>query len=218
MADISVTCSGCGAGIQVSEFADSVVCRSCGRSTPVPKAVAPAPVAGAEVQPGAGSGLRFKSGRRTQPKGQAGVDLRDVVGHVKKRATRERTGFSWGGSTALAWVAFLVVGGLAVWARFGALLSPEHLDLLKRYGPMLALAFHIMVVVRAFEDSVLQGAMCVLLPPYAFYYLFAFCDLFVLRGLYLGVLAGVGLDTFVVVRELAIAVNRSVTTWIMSGG
>jgi len=128
MADISVTCSGCGAGIQVSEFADSVVCRSCGRSTPVPKAVAPAPVAGAEVQPGAGSGL------------------------------------------------------------------------------------------RAFEDSVLQGAMCVLLPPYAFYYLFAFCDLFVLRGLYLGVLAGVGLDTFVVVRELAIAVNRSVTTWIMSGG
>jgi len=219
MADVKVTCSGCGAEIQVSEFADTVVCRSCGRSVSPPKLAETAAGGVAAAPAGARAELKFRSERHKASVSHEPSDLREAVGRVKKRKERDaKRGVAWAGSPLLGWIAFLVVGGLGVWARFGTLLTAEQLEMLKHYGPFVALGFHLLVVIKAFEDSVLHGALCVLFPPYAFYYLFASCDVFLLRGLYLGVLGGVGLDTAVVVLDLAHRVSSGVTEWIMSGG
>jgi hypothetical protein len=220
MADVTVTCSGCRAKVVASEFADAVTCRSCGSVTPVkPQANASTAAVQGGAAPQKTPGLKLKDapvhGEAIKPP----KEIADVAQRVKARATaRGGPGAQWANHPLVAWGVFIVLGGLSAWARFGHILPPQYEEMLITWGPAVALFFHAMVVVDAFGDSVLNGALSLLIPPYGFYYLFTTCDKFILRALYCGVLAGVGLDTFLVLKKFGIEAYIKVNSFIITGG
>jgi hypothetical protein len=220
MADVTVVCSGCGVKVVASEFADSVTCRSCGKATQV-RTPASAPAAGS---PGAvgnakSAGLRLKEAPVHGTSIKPSADIQEIVRKVQSRAGGEgKVSAEWANHPLIGWGVFLILGGLCAWARFGNLLPPDYHEMLKTWGPAVALFFHVVVVVKAFEDSVFYGSLCLLLPPYTFFYLFSICDIFILRALYMGVLAGVGMDTFFALKKLSIEVYITFNSWILSGG
>lgn len=222
MADVVVTCSGCGAKVIASEFADAVTCRACGKVTPVRT-----PVSGSAVGTPQGidggskpSGLKLKDGGQIHTTViKPTADVEAIVKKVQARSGDSGSvGHEWVNHPLLGWGVFLVLGGLSAWARFGSLLPADYLEMLKTWGPAAALFFHAVVVIKAFEDSIFYGSLCLLIPPYAFYYLFSICDIFILRALYMGILAGVGMDTFFFLKKLSIEVYIMVNSWILSGG
>lgn len=220
MADVMVVCSGCGAKFVASEFADSVVCRVCGKSTQV-RTPASAPTAGSPGAVGGSKsgGLKLKEvpvhGSSIKPS----ADIEEIVRKVKTRAGDQGSAKAqWGNNPLVGWAVFLIFGGLCAWARFGNLLPTEYHQMMVEWGPLAALFFHAVVVVKAFEDSVFYGSLCLLLPPYTFFYLFSVCDQFILRALYMGVLAGVGIDTYFALKKLIIETYISFNSWILSGG
>lgn len=221
MADVTVVCSGCGVKVVASEFADSVACRSCGKVTPV-RAPAGDPMAGSVGTDGVAkpAGMKLRDGVARGVPLKPSAIIEEMVKRVQARAggRQRRTNHAECANHPLvAWGVFLVLGGLCAWARFGNLLPPVYQDMLKTWGPVAALFFHVVVLFKAFDDSVFYGSLCLLLPPYTFYYLFAICDIFVLRALYMGVLAGVGMDTFFAVKRLSIEVYIAVSSWIIYG-
>jgi hypothetical protein len=220
MADVTVICSGCRAKVVASEFADAVTCRACGSVTPVKTQASANPSAApGGSDPQKASGLKLKDapvhGQAIKPP----KEIADVAQRVKARATaRGGAGTQWVNHPLVAWGVFIVLGGLSAWARFGHVLPPQYEEMLITWGPAVALFFHAMVVVDAFGDSVLSGALSLLIPPYTFYYLFTVCDKFILRSLYCGVLAGVGLDTFLILKKYSIEAYIKINSFIVTGG
>lgn len=220
MADITVECAGCKAKVLASEFADAVTCRSCGRVTPVR-----APAAASAQTEGAAQAAKKPSGLKLKEESAHGggikptPEIAEIAKRVKARADgRPKVRAQWANHPLVAWGVFIVLGGLSAWARFGKVLPEEYEQMMITWGPVVALFFHAMVVVDAFGDSVLNGSLSLIIPPYAIYYLFAVCDKFILRALYFGVLAGVGLDTYVVLKKFSVEAYIKVNSFITSGG
>lgn len=220
MADITVECSGCRAKVLASEFADAVTCRSCGRVTPVRAPASASTQEGGGAAPAAKpSGLRLKDESAHGAGIKPPPEIAEIAKRVKARAdARPRVRAQWANHPLVAWGVFIVLGGLSAWARFGHILPAEYEQMMITWGPLVALFFHAMVVVDAFGDSVLNGSLSLLIPPYAIYYLFAVCDKFILRALYFGALAGVGLDTFMLLKKLSVEAYIKVNSFISSGG
>lgn len=226
MADIQTRCPTCGKEMVVSEFAQSVVCRTCQASITIASGsaagVATASKSASEKAKGAPD-LKFRSIERTGSRMPEAVvasqDLKDAAENVRKRREGSHTGSrDWTNHPAFSWCVFILLGGVMGWMRYGTSLPVEYLDMMTSYGPYLALVLHVLITVRAFEDSILNGALCLLLPPYAYYYLFIISDYFMLRAVVAGCLAGIGWDTFIVVKAQSIAIYQTITTWIASGG
>jgi hypothetical protein len=214
MADIRAHCPTCGKEMVVSEFARSVVCRACNASVTLGGSSSEKSKAAPE--------LKFRSIERASsqaPDAKLGPNLKETAENIRQRTEKGDTGSrDWRNHPAASWVVFMLLGGLTGWMRYGNCLPPDYLEMMKSYGPYVALVLHVLITVRAFEDSILNGALCVLLPPYAYYYLFITSDFFMLRAVVAGFMAGIGLDTFIVVKAQSIAVYQAVTTWIGSGG
>lgn len=102
--------------------------------------------------------------------------------------------------------------------RYGKVLPGAYLSMLKTYGPWVVLGVYVCLVLFAFKDTVYQGILCVLVPLYAFYYLFMLSDAFLVRALVAGLLVGVGQDSAIFYQDHLTQIVDAVRRWIASGG
>jgi len=243
MADIEISCQKCSTVTTVSEFADGsgLQCRSCGARIEKPGALATAATAqqqeeGAEftAPPPTKSGLRLAKRKReyTAPaegsdealksivdaaaasedpasQGQdAPLELRPEVKPDTKRVSH----------AAIAATLFVVLGGTMGWLRYGGGLPPQHLALAAEYGWVAVMAFHIIIVLKAMTDGMMQGILCLLVPGYSLFYLFAISDNFYLRAVFGGLLVGLGQDAGVKLNMYASQMADIAHGFIARGG
>lgn len=118
----------------------------------------------------------------------------------------------------LSWLIFVVLGGLMWGLRYGGLLEGHHLALLKEYGPYAVLVLHVVLILMAFQDTVFQGILTLLIPLYSFYWLFAVSDAFLMRALVAALFIGIGQDSAAFYQTRFNEIATAVRTWIESGG
>jgi len=117
----------------------------------------------------------------------------------------------------LSWLVFVILGGALGYLRYGDFLEPDELALMIKYGPYALLIVHIIIVVAAFNDSVFQGILCLLIPFYSFYYLFIVSDLFMLRAITGALIVGSGLDAYHFYHTVITQGSDRIQKWIESG-
>jgi len=219
MADVKVKCEQCGSPIVLSEYAamDTISCRACGAplraraSSPTDsvherlklKQQETAPEPDEEVTPAAPAEGEENTWRFDRY-------IQQSRGNIKTEA--KQTGVIW------SWVCFLLLASLMASIRFLDLMPPVYLDMLKLYGPYVALLMHIMIILMAFKDTVFQGILCLLIPGYSVFYIFFVSDRFWVRATFGGILVGIGFDSAIFYKEIAANVYRSVSDYIASGG
>lgn len=118
----------------------------------------------------------------------------------------------------LSWLVFVLLGAAMGFLRYGGKIGASELDIMFQYGPWLMLVVHIVLVLMAFQDSVYDGILSLLIPLYSFYWLFVVSDAFLLRAVVAGLLAGVGQDSLAFYQEHFGTIIRVGKDWIQSGG
>ncbi len=111
------------------------------------------------------------------------------------------------------WLLFLVLGAATGLLRYGAYYPPAT-DLLRIYGPYAAGALHVVITVLAFQDTIFSGMLCLVIPGYSLYYLFAVTDRHLLRAAAAGLLVGIAEDSLVFYQDLALSIHHTVASWI----
>jgi hypothetical protein len=230
MSDIVLTCPACRKTRTISEFSDQTAqtCRHCGA------AIAPTTQqATAHAAENARPGLKVAR-RRTQSNAgtpssagapavtplpapvEADEGPAPASGKIAGPALRKERRL-----VSHAWIAmalFLVIGG-AMWRlRYHNLLPPKYLAYSAEYAWIVVIGMHAAIVLRAMTESFFQGILCLLVPGYSLYYLFAVTDAFYTRAIVAGLLIGIGQDAALRINEHATRITSVVQTWIAHGG
>jgi hypothetical protein len=234
VADIAITCSQCSTITTVSEFADSgkLQCRECGKQLEKPGALATALAKHEQLEKGSPSpakksGLRLANRKHATPppEDEPTVDkpiipppdpinqrdtleLRPEIKDDKRRINH----------AAVAGSIFVVLGSAMGYLRYGGVLPPDVIAMTTEYGWLVVVAFHVMIVLKAMTDSMLQGILCLLVPGYSLFYLFGVSDDFYLRAILAGVLVGIGQDAAIKLSGYAAQAGDVVHSFIAGGG
>jgi hypothetical protein len=205
MADIILACPHCGNRVTVSEFADpaQMTCRQCGR--PFAQLRGPNP--------------RFDTPEPQEPPAgpdDAGIEdeppMDTIIARVQPRAPRRRVTYQM-----VCWMVFAGLAFLTALVRFGGLLTPDALDALKTYGPFAVLAMHLFVSARAFQDAVLTGVLCLLVPGYSLFYAFWTMDDYMARAVFGALLVAAGADTLAVIVRVAPLILPAMYNFLSEG-
>lgn len=215
MADIIITCSQCGNSITVSEFvtAESLTCAKCKskvlipprRLTPsegVPKLrIAPQePVPEPSAKPAHTGSAVPDDVQQYLPK---------VLGRIRQR---KMSRFQ---VTTLPWLLFiLLAAGLGVLRYWPQILAPDTLKTTIQAGVWALLFLHVSVSCYAFTDEAFYGVLCLIIPGYSIYYLFAQSDKLVLRAVAGSLLIAFGWDAVLASQQLWAEVYATVSIWI----
>ena len=123
-----------------------------------------------------------------------------------------------------ALIVFLIFAPIFALLRFSgyfletALLPGTALDAIHEYGPYLLILIHVIIVIMAFGDAVVDGILCLLVPLYSFYFVLASSDRAMLRVVLLILLIFVGYDTVIFAQVHGLEIYTSIDGWIKSGG
>ena len=117
-----------------------------------------------------------------------------------------------------AWAVFILLGAGMYFVRYRGILPGEYLRTMITWGPYVVLGIHVMLVLRAFQDSIFHGILALLVPLYSFYWLFAVSDDFLIRAVVAGLLVGLGQDSAIFYQQVLSEVMANVNQWISSGG
>lgn len=222
MADIEITCSNCSKTYSVSEFASGTYfkCPACETNNEKPQSAT-------ETEKKKPLTLQKREERTPVVTEEDYMKARDDnAWNVREQITddivqnKKRSIYNAG-----SWILFLVIGLATGVMRYGHMLSPEHLsatqktsEIIQIYGPYLILAFHIIILLKAFKDSVFQGILCLLVPFYSIYYIFMVSDDFYMRAVLGGLLIGLGQDTGIHINQIAQSTINTVNSFIQTGG
>lgn len=244
MADIEYLCVQCKASRVVSEFADvaKLKCTACGAN--LRKAGEPPPPSdrGEETPvslPAAASISRLKVAKKQYEQGDSGIlgiddaktsaptseasggrgALLDLHPKVKRKIAGPN-------KVLLAFLLFAVSGALTGYLRYagvmdlpGASRLPQHLlDNAMQFAWIGILGLNIVVVIRALNDNIFQGILCLLVPGWSIIYLLLISDNFFLRAIVFGCLIGLGQDGGVQIYNGAAYGMRYISAFIDSGG
>ena len=224
MADVSVTCENCGARLTISEFVDreKATCAACFKPLALPKAAAGAQESSRKQSSKAvGWRVKRREASTADDLKHTGIAVEQAGSKERRRqkAAREKSaGKTRSQNTLVAWVLFLLIGMSTAAMRYGGIVDPAYFDLLQEYGIFVLLVFYVLVVVRAFEDAAFNGILCLMMPPYSLYYLYANSDDFMLRAIFAGTMAGLGQDCLVSLSAYTKVMFDAVNSWILTGG
>lgn len=210
MADIDITCASCSEITTVSEFVDPdlVTCKSCGNKLVKPESAT-------KEQNLQRTQIKFHEEEDTvvPEEGQDGEGLWPGTKELKKDQTKAHVVHH-----LYAWVVFFVLGSIMAYLRYGGGLSDELIKDAVPYSAIMLLAFHLIVILKAFEDSVYQGILSLLIPMYTLYYMVCVSDAVYLRAILGAGMIGIAQDGFFVLQTEFFTICESVRTWIGSGG
>ncbi len=213
MADVELTCPVCDKSIIVSEYADpdAVSCSTCGEKLVMP----------ARAQTQTKRGLHMASARKPEPESEpsgdeseTGQEWRFNTQTRSKAVPREKYRV---GPAVRSWLIFSALACAMYFIRYRGLLPVLYESHFKTGAPFIYLAFHILITLKAFKDSVFNGILCFLLPPYALYYLFLVCDDFYLRAVFGGVLVGIGVESFLFFQSMVLKFFDAAHSFIQGG-
>ena len=216
MADVQLKCDNCGKTVTASEFVDysTVVCKLCGGRISRPNAT---------VDPDAAMKYRLKSPMSQHSVAAAGGGAEPLPAQetVPPPATIEalplHRRFHFRHEVA-GWVLFVILGIVMGLIRYGGVWSSPFVTQVLGYGPYFLLLVHIIIVLRAFKETIFYGVLCLLVPMYSFYYLFLITDAFYLRAIVAGLLVGIGQDSALFYQDVMAKVIHKVQAYIASGG
>lgn len=231
MADKEVVCPSCRTKVTLSEFVDMsmVNCLKCNNPLLDKSTAEEKPVQEEPKQPArklrmavrepatkpASSQLFAPPGEESPAEDTSSHASGKVVAKVEKKAVPHKL-FSW--HTVLPWLLFILLGGITGTLRYAKFVPSDITGYLTKAAPYVMLIIYILVILRAFKDSVFAGILCILIPPYALYYLFLVSDDFWMRAFAAGLLVGTGQDAGVFYAEYTSKVMSSIEEWIRSGG
>jgi len=215
MPDIEITCSKCGNVVTVSEFADAdgMVCHLCGEPLHKPQLMSlePRPLT-RRLKINWNQPLNTPADETSAP-----VETNPApAGAVREEGARPRKIRM--SRPVGSWLLFLLLGGFMYYWRYQVGLSDSQIEQVRFFGPIIVLAFQVLISVRAFADSVFQGILCLIVPFYSLYYLLMVCDSYLLRAVVVAVLIGIGQDSAQVIGEQSKKTYAAVMGWIRSGG
>jgi DNA-directed RNA polymerase subunit M/transcription elongation factor TFIIS len=212
MADITIQCPGCGKQLTVSEYVDRsmLTCRSCGTSF----AEKEASHASDQDADAVSSAAEHASAQGDAPEpSPLNPPPHTVIARVQQNKTKR---FRWT-YAATAWTVLGVLSAIALYIRFGGWLSEDDILWIESYGPLILLALHVFVVLKAFRDAVLQGVLCLLIPFYSIYYIMFLSYDYIARAIIGAALMGLGWDSMHVFFREAQAILPAIDEWLNSG-
>ena len=104
-------------------------------------------------------------------------------------------------NAVFSWLLFAALGGLAAYLRYGGGLTPNEIAAVKNAAPYIVLGVHICILLLAYEDSMTQMLLCLLVPGYSLVYILLFCDRHMYRAVLVAVLIGTGQDAMMVYQK-----------------
>jgi len=205
MADISLTCVACGTRLTVSEFvAGPMPCPQCGALMEKPaksEASRPhlaAPVKGPLINSIKPMAELLAAQQRNRPK----YDWQRVGPGLAVRLTT-------------SWILFVtLLLALLAWQWWG-LRDARYLNayLNARWG--LAVIAWLAALIPAFQDTWIQGILCLLVPPYTVYFAFNRLDYFALRAFYFAVVMALAAEFYFLPQQTLVGVVQAHSTeWV----
>ena len=219
MADITLTCGTCGNRITISEYVEVefMTCMKCKTKVPVPKKQPEQVVA---------TQLKLAPGMRGAPEPAAATphvgptlieEVRENTPFMKRMRKRPRRARSIAVLIGAYAVFAALVSGL-LYLRFWAPLPPGKHELVINGALWTLAVMHLSVIVAAFTDDIFHGLMCVLIPGYTIYYLFAHVERYFQRAIVAALLLAFGVDAFRLVAGFVHDSYGSMSAWMDRGG
>lgn len=215
MADVTITCGQCGNSITVSEFvtAESLTCVKCKSKVLIPPR--------RDTQSEGAPKLRIAPREPAPEPAMRPTDAGHAVSHDVQQYLPKALGrirqrkISRFQVSTLPWLLFIVLAavlcGLRYWPQA---LAPETLETTIQTGVWGLLFLHISVSCYAFTDEAFYGVLCLIIPGYSIYYLFAQSDKLVLRAVAGSLLIAFGWDAVLASQQLWAEVYTTVSVWI----
>jgi len=209
MADIKVVCKHCGNTFYVSEHSAgvTVTCPVCNRETPKPPQAVRASklrlreetaAAGVVSEPTSRAGAPNISVPPSPPGSIAPAaeakrpppppDVYDRVHVMRQKPARIHTIFGW--------LTFIFLGGVLLWLQWSVASATGYGRYYYPARIFIGALVIIWTLMSAFEDSSLQGILCIVFPPYSAYYVFVQADSAILRGTYAAFLLSLGAELY----------------------
>jgi hypothetical protein len=220
MADIEIKCPVCERTVTISEFVDgdSLYCNSCGEKLRMPSSVPHAgrkkPTVNRPVITGQTTSIV------PEPEPEEGGDTTAWRFHrhtQKKREAEQKSKKLHIGPAVISWLIFALLAALTFSLKYRNILPEQYHKDFAFYAPFVVLAFYVLIVLKAFKDSVFHGVLCLLLPPYSLYYIFLVSDDFYMRAVFAGLLVGLGQDTFLLLKVVALEAYDIISKFIGGG-
>jgi hypothetical protein len=203
MADVKATCPSCGHVCTISEHVEA-------SHTPCPKCNQPVPVPA--IQRDSKLSLK-KAGKKdflvetpevtaVNPHVAADAGL-GPRGMDRVHISRTRVSYP---KALVMWFAFLLVGSILLGMQYGFEKYPQYDFLITYYiwaRAAVAILSVIVLLLTAFEDNLFQGLFCLLVPPYAVYYVFARADSYFLRGAFLALIVSMSAEIYFLGQQAA---------------
>lgn len=213
MADLKIVCPDCDKTLTISEFVDdsALTCRECGTKLTRParnKEEKPKPKLSATVLDGE---------RETEEEGDEQPRKTNALFPGKKALSKAEMKAQVR-HHPYALILFIVLGVVMGYLRYGDILPARIMAREQAYAMYGLLLLHGCVVLKAFEDTVFQGILCLLVPFYSVYYIAAVSDSVYLRALIGAVAIGIGQDGAEDLQSHLFQVCKTVNEWIGSGG
>lgn len=217
MADIKLICPHCGKEMFVSEHVSvqSIPCVSCKQQVPLPGKIAASTNLGLRKQPPhpaapeqeGSSGSNQQDVRHAPPRPVEGRSVRRAAW----RSRQQRKAVLSAMHLTLSVIVFIVLGAALLFMRFFH--SPA---LLKEYGVWVVAFAYLAIIIASIKDNMFDALLCLVVPLYAFYYLFMVSSAVYLRAVVGAILIAFGYDFAVFIQiKSGVAIN-SVNTWIRS--
>ena len=186
MADIKAKCKDCGNEMSVSEYAEDVVCSSCGFSFKIKDEAQ-------EEQIAQDKKIAIKA---RVDNGSAGIPQTLSVNEILKNSFVQKKKNALQGTYVRSGIVCLIVAVVSCICNYTDVLPPDAKLFLTIHMPWLFVVLHIFVILAAFKDNVFDGILSLILPPYAYYYIFFKSDEYMFKAIFLGLLVGYGVDYF----------------------
>ena len=120
----------------------------------------------------------------------------------------------WGLLIVLIFAPIMAILRYGEYTPIGPLLPDSILDSLENYGAYILIFTHLVIVILAFGDSVMEGILCVLVPFFSFYYILANNDRNIFRAFLLVLIIFLALDTYNFSKVHGATTYKAVKHWL----
>ncbi len=117
---------------------------------------------------------------------------------------------------ALIWVGFVALSGVLAYLRFGMQWPPTTLETIKLSALITLGVGYVVVIALALGDNMFDALLSLIVPFYAFYYLFCVSNAVWLRLLMGCLLLVFGYDTMLRLQALTTRLLEVVNHWIQN--